>query len=44
MHWMIRAWRLQLMARVKIDEVLTAFRNEEKQKKKKTRPALAQRA
>jgi hypothetical protein len=35
MHWMIRAWRLQLMARVKIDEVLAAFREEEKQNKKK---------
>jgi hypothetical protein len=32
---MIRAWRLELMAKVKIDEVLTAFREEEKQNKKK---------
>jgi hypothetical protein len=33
MHWMIRAWGLQLMARVKIDDVLAAFREEERQKK-----------
>lgn len=30
MHWMIRAWRMKLMAEVKIEEVLAAFREGEK--------------